>query len=188
MKTSKTVKSNRIILIANQLAEHSEPSAKESLSVDVLLKHARNQSTFNLCREDIFIGEACKWKDLYERLDEYLDLAHLRAVNVEVFYFCPFSFFTENLVGKEEEEYLHFYDQCIKGQEMAQLEGHTTENFQIQWFRLKAVSDYFEWDKQSTMPLGSSSFSKAKSMLNTVFFNSIVRNENLFNDSPLLFA
>ena len=143
MESTKKVKPNRMILIANQLEEHPEKERQEFLSLDALMKHARRQDESKLQREDIFIGESCKWENVKERIEEYKDLSFLREVHLEVFYYCPFSFINEKFVG-EAAGYLHFFDRCVKAEKLDNLFGHLVSNFECHWHHLESIFEYFQ--------------------------------------------
>jgi len=137
---------NRIILIANQLAEQPKMLKPESkhrnFSVNDFLAHSRKSPSIQLQREDILIGEACNWEVVESRLQEYRDLALLREVELEIFYYCPFADLTAHLVG-EQSEYLHFYDSCRKREDIEATLNSSQAGFRSKLIFLPTLESYF---------------------------------------------
>jgi hypothetical protein len=117
------MKSNTIFILINELEENQQGRMpgliRPKITFDDLLKLNEREGV-QISRDDIFIGNSARWKDIKERIEDYLQLSFLRDGALEIVYFSIYDALTQ-LYTNDADKYFHFYDECVQQKEMEQL-------------------------------------------------------------------
>lgn len=117
------MKTNKLIILINELEEHQMGSMPGLDHPCVTARDlvALNQSdSVQVLFEDVFVSEYAKWPAIKERIEEYLQLSFLREGRLEIVYFSIYDILTR-LYTHDADQYFHFYDDCIKREEIEEL-------------------------------------------------------------------
>ena len=121
------MKTNKIFILINELEENQfgkMPGLKKpQISFQDLLSMNKNEM-LSITLEDVFIGNSAKWKNIKDRIEDYLQLSYLREGKLEIIYYSAYDVLTR-LYTNDAEKYFHFYDNCVQRKEIESL----VENF-----------------------------------------------------------
>jgi hypothetical protein len=125
------MKTHRLFILINQLEEINSDTLprvhQPKISVADLLS-IRKKDSIHLSMEDIFIGSKATWKNIKERIEEYLELSILRDGQLEIIYYSVFDSLTR-LYTNDADYHFHFYDDCIHRKEIEQIINNFPSSF-----------------------------------------------------------
>jgi hypothetical protein len=117
------MKTNKIFILINELEENQQGRMpglpRPKITFDDVLKLNEREGV-QISRDDIFMGNSARWKDIKERIEDYLQLSFLRDGELEIVYFSIYDALTR-LYTNDADKYFHFYDECVQQREMEQL-------------------------------------------------------------------
>lgn len=117
------MKTHCIFILVNQLEEINSDTLPKLKQLDISvadLLSIRKKDSIKLAMEDIFIGSKATWRNIQERIEEYLELSILRDGKLEIIYYSVFDPLTR-LYTNDADDHFHFYDHCIHRNEIEQM-------------------------------------------------------------------
>lgn len=136
------MKTNRMIVVVNELIESAHEEAFSNISHQALFRAYRESEEYSLSWDDIFIGSQANWREIKERLDEYVLLSHLRGGKLELVYFSLYDR-VEKYYNSSFKSHLQFYDTSIAMEEMRILGNDFNPYFNFELLRLENKTQLF---------------------------------------------
>lgn len=105
----------RIIVVVNELKEFSSSFRTKSKTSQISIAVLLNDS-YNLNREDVFIGSEANWTQIKERIEDFRHLSYLKSGKLELVYCGDFGEQTKQF--RSDTSYFHFFDECVKKEDL----------------------------------------------------------------------
>ncbi|KAA3643642.1 MAG: hypothetical protein DWP98_13100 [Bacteroidetes bacterium] len=117
METLERNKTYRMMIVVNEMKEF-ESSFRSISNYQIVSKAILLKSKIDCIStyEDVFIGAGANWSEIKERIEEYRHLSYIRKGKLEIVYCSDFRERTKAFIS--DTNYFHFYDTCIKREDI----------------------------------------------------------------------